>query len=189
MGIHPSIRMGEEAVDDYELHMVCYGGDDDGRVMEWESGLPGADELTPLSQPLVPPGLAAAFRISSEPRRTLLDVHRASAATVSRLRRAPLSSSVLASSVLASSRRRIDRATRERTGNRARCLETWGGAPGKTRGSGCPPPPRRLPNGVVIWPVASFRAGFSPRENAGIPEGFPAAKVGLNSLTERHEMH
>ena len=184
MGIHPSIRMGEEAVDDYELHMVCYGGgsgDDDGRVMEWESGLPGDDELTPLSQPLVPPGLAAAFRISSEPRRTLLDVHRASAATVSRLRRAPLSSSVLASSVLASSRRRIDRATRERTGNRARCLETWGGAPGKTRGSGCPPPPRRLPNDAIIWPVASFRAGFSPREKAGILEGFPAPKVGLSA--------
>ena len=95
MGIHPSIQLGEEAVDDYELHMVCYGGggDDDGRVMEWESGLPGADELTPLSQPLVPPGLAAAFRIPPEPGRTLLDVHRASAATVSRLRRAPSSSS------------------------------------------------------------------------------------------------
>ncbi|CAL4971928.1 unnamed protein product [Urochloa decumbens] len=56
------------------------------RVMEWETGLPGADELTPLSQPLVPPGLAAAFRIPPEPGRTLLDVHRASAATVSRLR-------------------------------------------------------------------------------------------------------
>jgi len=94
VGIHPSIRLGEEAVDDYELHMVCYGGgdDDDGRVMEWESGLPGNDELTPLSQPLVPPGLAAVFRIPPEPGRTLLDVHRASAATVSRLRRAPLSS-------------------------------------------------------------------------------------------------
>ncbi|CAM0145933.1 unnamed protein product [Urochloa decumbens] len=68
--------MGEEAVGDYE------------RVMEWETGLPGADELTPLSQPLVPPGLAAAFRIPPEPGRTLLDVHRASAATVSRLRAA-----------------------------------------------------------------------------------------------------
>ncbi|XP_066324225.1 uncharacterized protein [Miscanthus floridulus] len=278
--------------------MVCYGGgddDDDGRVMEWESGLPGDDELTPLSQSLVPPGLAAAFRIPPEPGRTLLDVHRASAATASRLRRAPSSSSGSkgsgssfapfhpqvgaaghargderadssvaidrattnnansskrprlvwtpqlhkrfvdmvahlgiknvvpktcgggaqavcrrdgtaetcggrwrrsasshrrddgrrrhsASSVLASSRRRIDRATHERTGNRARCLETWGGAPGKTRGSGCPPPLRRLPNSAVIWPVASFRAGFSPRENAGIPEGFLAAKVGLKGL-------
>ncbi|CAO1947393.1 unnamed protein product [Urochloa humidicola] len=68
--------MGEEAVGDYEME----------RVMEWERGLPGADELTPLSQPLVPPGLAAAFRIPPEPGRTLLDVHRASAATVSRLR-------------------------------------------------------------------------------------------------------
>ncbi|PUZ52811.1 hypothetical protein GQ55_5G003300 [Panicum hallii var. hallii] len=78
--------MGEEAVDDYDLHLL--GGGDDERVMEWETGLPGADELTPLSQPLVPPGLAAAFRIPPEPGRTLLDVHRASAATVSRLRRA-----------------------------------------------------------------------------------------------------
>ncbi|RCV29235.1 hypothetical protein SETIT_5G468100v2 [Setaria italica] len=74
--------MGEEAVDDYQLELL---GDEE-RVMEWETGLPGADELTPLSQPLVPPGLAAAFRIPPEPGRTLLDVHRASAATVSRLR-------------------------------------------------------------------------------------------------------
>ncbi|CAO1943213.1 unnamed protein product [Urochloa humidicola] len=75
--------MGEEAVGDYEVE----------RVMEWERGLPGADELTPLSQPLVPPGLAAAFRIPPEPGRTLLDVHRASAATVSRLRSSSSSSS------------------------------------------------------------------------------------------------
>ncbi|KAJ1287270.1 hypothetical protein BS78_03G418400 [Paspalum vaginatum] len=86
--------MGEEAAhlvdDDYDgldSSMVALGGEDE-RVMEWEAGLPGSDELTPLSQPLVPPGLAAAFRIPPEPGRTLLDVHRASAATVSRLRRA-----------------------------------------------------------------------------------------------------
>lgn len=84
--------MGEEALDEYELDMVVYGGEDE-RVMEWETGLPGADELTPLSQPLVPPGLAAAFRIPPEPGRTLLDVHRASAATVSRLRSGGRSSS------------------------------------------------------------------------------------------------
>jgi hypothetical protein len=47
--------------------------------------LPGTDELTPLSQPLVPPRLAAMFHIPTEPGGTLLDVHRASAATVSRL--------------------------------------------------------------------------------------------------------
>lgn len=67
--------------------------DEEDRVMEWETGLPGSEELTPLSQSLVPPGLAAAFRIPPEPGRTLLDVHRASAATVSRLRRASSSSS------------------------------------------------------------------------------------------------
>lgn len=70
------------------------GGDEyEGRVAEWEAGLPGCDELTPLSQPLVPPGLAAAFRIPPEPGRTLLDVHRASSATVSRLRSSPGSGS------------------------------------------------------------------------------------------------
>jgi len=47
------------------------------------------------------------------------------------------------------------------------------------RGSGCPTPPHWFPNGTGIWPVASFLAGFSPRKKAGIPEGFPAAKVGL----------
>ncbi|KAL5226835.1 hypothetical protein ABZP36_015100 [Zizania latifolia] len=84
--------MGEEAPDDYDLDILGGGGDHE-RVMEWETGLPGADELTPLSQPLVPAGLAAAFRIPPEPGRTLLDVHRASAATVSRIRRASSSSS------------------------------------------------------------------------------------------------
>ncbi|KAF0933634.1 hypothetical protein E2562_018867 [Oryza meyeriana var. granulata] len=83
--------MGEEAPEEYDLDML--GGGEHERVMEWEAGLPGGDELTPLSQPLVPAGLAAAFRIPPEPGRTLLDVHRASAATVFRLRRASSSSS------------------------------------------------------------------------------------------------
>lgn len=34
-----------------------------GRVLEWEQGLPTAEELTPLSHPLIPPALAAAFRL------------------------------------------------------------------------------------------------------------------------------
>ncbi|GJN16599.1 hypothetical protein PR202_gb03602 [Eleusine coracana subsp. coracana] len=79
--------MGEVAAV-FEVEDELVGDDDEeeeeveeDRVMEWETGLPGSDELTPLSQPLVPPGLAAAFRISPEPGRTLLDVHRASAAT------------------------------------------------------------------------------------------------------------
>uniref|UniRef100_A0A453FWZ0 HTH myb-type domain-containing protein n=4 Tax=Triticinae TaxID=1648030 RepID=A0A453FWZ0_AEGTS len=33
------------------------------RVSEWELGLPSAAELTPVSQPLIPPALAAAFGI------------------------------------------------------------------------------------------------------------------------------
>jgi SHAQKYF class myb-like DNA-binding protein len=34
-----------------------------GGVPEWEAGLPSAAELTPVSQPLIPPALAAAFGI------------------------------------------------------------------------------------------------------------------------------
>ncbi|PWZ34459.1 Transcription factor BOA [Zea mays] len=34
-----------------------------GRVLEWEHGLPTAEELTPVSHPLIPPALAAAFGI------------------------------------------------------------------------------------------------------------------------------
>uniref|UniRef100_A0ACD5XHQ8 Uncharacterized protein n=1 Tax=Avena sativa TaxID=4498 RepID=A0ACD5XHQ8_AVESA len=86
--------MGSEAGGGYDFDFLGGGGDEyEGRVSEWEAGLPDSDELTPLSQPLVPPGLAAAFRIPPEPGRTLLDVHRASSATVSRLRSSGSSSS------------------------------------------------------------------------------------------------
>lgn len=61
------------------------GGDDD-RVAEWETGLPCADDLTPLSQLLIPPELASAFSISPEPYRTVLDVNRASRTTLSGIR-------------------------------------------------------------------------------------------------------
>ncbi|KAL5220622.1 hypothetical protein ABZP36_025335 [Zizania latifolia] len=43
--------------------MVDAGGDACGRVLEWETGLPTAGEMTPISHQLVPPALAAAFRI------------------------------------------------------------------------------------------------------------------------------
>ncbi|KAH1130760.1 hypothetical protein J1N35_002138 [Gossypium stocksii] len=56
------------------------------RVMEWEMGLPNCDDLTPLSQSLIPPELASAFSISPEPRRTAVDVNRASRNTLSSLR-------------------------------------------------------------------------------------------------------
>ncbi|XP_027347419.1 transcription factor PCL1-like [Abrus precatorius] len=59
---------------------------DEERVMEWELGLPTANDLTPLSQPLIPPELATAFSISPEPHRTLFDVNRASRNTLSTLR-------------------------------------------------------------------------------------------------------
>lgn len=61
------------------------GGDDD-RVLEWEVGLPSADDLTPLSQPLIPHELASAFSISPEPRRSMMDVNRASQNTLSTIR-------------------------------------------------------------------------------------------------------
>ncbi|PHT44834.1 Transcription factor LUX [Capsicum baccatum] len=59
---------------------------DDNRVLEWEDGLPSFDDLTPLSQPLIPPELASAFRITPEPSKTMTDVNRASESTFSSLR-------------------------------------------------------------------------------------------------------
>ncbi|XP_040992216.1 transcription factor PCL1-like [Juglans microcarpa x Juglans regia] len=65
----------------------CHGaGGDDDRVAEWEAGLPCADDLTPLSQALIPPELASAFSISPGPYRTVVDVNRASQTTLSTLR-------------------------------------------------------------------------------------------------------
>ncbi|CAL9057471.1 unnamed protein product [Musa banksii] len=82
--------MGEEAGDAYcdRISASGRGGGDEGRVVEWELGLPGGHHLVSLSQTLIPPELASAFRINPEPARTLLDVHRASQHTVSNLRRA-----------------------------------------------------------------------------------------------------
>ncbi|XP_072995671.1 transcription factor BOA-like [Typha latifolia] len=81
--------MGEESYTrDYSTEETAsaFAGDcDDGHVLEWEIGLPSSDDLTPLSQSLIPPDLASAFRIPPEPPRTNLEVHRASSATVSTL--------------------------------------------------------------------------------------------------------
>ncbi|KAL8092234.1 transcription factor PCL1-like [Apium graveolens] len=60
--------------------------DDNDHVSDWELGLPTADDLPPLSQPLIPPELASAFSISPEPYRTSVDVNRASQNTFSSLR-------------------------------------------------------------------------------------------------------
>ncbi|KAH7667927.1 Myb domain plants domain-containing protein [Dioscorea alata] len=86
--------MGEE-VDplDYDLLMDGCGDGDGRRVLEWEIGLPSADDLTPLSQTLITPDLASAFSITPEPCRTILDVIRASQNTVSNLKRNSASSS------------------------------------------------------------------------------------------------
>ncbi|XP_059297650.1 transcription factor LUX-like [Lycium ferocissimum] len=58
---------------------------DNNRVVEWEDGLPSLDDLTPLSTSLIPPQLASAFRITSEPSKTMTDVNRASENTFSSL--------------------------------------------------------------------------------------------------------
>ncbi|XP_010443718.1 PREDICTED: transcription factor BOA-like [Camelina sativa] len=74
-----------------EVRMSDYG-DDDGeddehdKVPEWEIGLPEGDDLTPLSQSLVPSILALAFSIIPERSRTIHDVDRASRVTISSLR-------------------------------------------------------------------------------------------------------
>ena len=62
------------------------GVGDEERVLEWEAGLPSLDDLTPLSQALIPPELASAFSISPLQYRTLLDVNQASEDTLSSLR-------------------------------------------------------------------------------------------------------
>ncbi|KAK2993167.1 hypothetical protein RJ640_015354 [Escallonia rubra] len=59
---------------------------DDDRVYAWEMGLPTVDDLTPLTQPLIPPELASAFSITPENQRTMLEVNRASQNTLSGLR-------------------------------------------------------------------------------------------------------
>ncbi|XP_059626580.1 transcription factor BOA-like [Cornus florida] len=77
--------MGEEVgMSEYQSSGDCGGGED--RVSEWEFGLPSADDLTPLSQPLIPPELASAFSIMPEPCRSMGDVNRASQTTFSSLR-------------------------------------------------------------------------------------------------------
>ncbi|CAH9115662.1 unnamed protein product [Cuscuta epithymum] len=75
----------DEAVRIGNYDAVSAAGGYGDRVMEWEDGLPHGDDLTPLSQSLIPPGLAFAFRISPEPLRTMLDVNRASNMTFASL--------------------------------------------------------------------------------------------------------
>ncbi|XP_077232778.1 transcription factor PCL1-like [Tasmannia lanceolata] len=80
--------MGEEEEN------MDYGGGEESRVTEWEVGLPSVDDLMPLSQPLISPELASAFSISPVPRKTELEVNRASQNTLSTLRRQNLSNFV-----------------------------------------------------------------------------------------------
>lgn len=80
--------VGEEEEDEVSKMEMEEGS----RVREWEAGLPGTDDLMPLSQLLIPPELATAFSVSPEPRRSSADVQRASHHTLSSIRRraAPL---------------------------------------------------------------------------------------------------
>ncbi|KAL5718490.1 PHO85 cyclin-1 [Ranunculus cassubicifolius] len=61
--------------------------DDEGRVGEWETGLPSVMDLTPLSHQLISLELASAFSITAEPFQTMLDVNRASQNSLSSLRK------------------------------------------------------------------------------------------------------
>ncbi|CAA0410888.1 unnamed protein product [Arabidopsis thaliana] len=71
------------------------GGGDEYRIPEWEIGLPNGDDLTPLSQSLVPSILALAFSMIPERSRTIHDVNRASQITLSSLRSSTNASSVM----------------------------------------------------------------------------------------------
>ncbi|KAL7598159.1 hypothetical protein Lser_V15G26586 [Lactuca serriola] len=76
--------MGEEVrITGYDVG----GGDEhDGRVLEWEAGLPNIDDLMPLSQSMTSADFLSAFSISPEPYRSMFDVNRASQNTISNLR-------------------------------------------------------------------------------------------------------
>ncbi|KAI3772299.1 hypothetical protein L6452_03481 [Arctium lappa] len=72
-----------------ELRITDYdvgGSDDDGRVLEWEAGLPNVNDLPSLSQYLISAELASAFSITPETHRSMNDVDRASRDTISSLR-------------------------------------------------------------------------------------------------------
>ena len=60
------------------------GGDED-RVTEWKVRLLSIDDLTPLSQLLIPLELASVFSILPETYRTTVEVNRASQTTFSAL--------------------------------------------------------------------------------------------------------
>ena len=70
---------------EYEFVGGKNGGDED-RVTEWEVGLPSIDDLTLLSQLLIPPELASAFNISPKPYRTTVEVNYALQTMFSTLR-------------------------------------------------------------------------------------------------------
>ncbi|XP_068669201.1 transcription factor PCL1-like [Aristolochia californica] len=88
--------MGEEAQpNDYAMREAVEEKEEEEeeevRVVEWEMGLPNADDLMPLSQGLITPELASAFNINPEPCKTALNVNRASHSTLAGLRRQTLS--------------------------------------------------------------------------------------------------
>nr|POE58597.1 transcription factor lux [Quercus suber] len=61
-------------------------GSDEDRVTEWEVGLPSVNDLSPLSQLLIPLELASAFSILLELYRTTVEVNHTSQTTFSTLR-------------------------------------------------------------------------------------------------------
>ncbi|PPR81493.1 hypothetical protein GOBAR_AA39217 [Gossypium barbadense] len=75
IGVFEAKGRDDEAIATATDAVVDEEDDVNERVLEWEMGLPNSDDLTPLSQLLVPPELASVFSISPEPRRTALDVN------------------------------------------------------------------------------------------------------------------
>ncbi|XP_068635809.1 transcription factor PCL1-like [Aristolochia californica] len=81
--------MGEEShPNDYAMRQAGEEEEEvEERVLQWEMGLPNADDLMPLTQGLITPELASAFSINPEPCKTTIDVTRASQTTLANLRR------------------------------------------------------------------------------------------------------
>ncbi|KAG0450689.1 hypothetical protein HPP92_026787 [Vanilla planifolia] len=84
--------MGDEAVRSDDKQLTSFeaarsGGGKDGMVADWEAGLPGGDDLTPLSVALISPELASAFCIPTADPKTMFDVQSASLNTFSNITR------------------------------------------------------------------------------------------------------
>lgn len=86
MGEKAQLSGYERLVTDSDAGLGGGGERDEGRVLDWEDGLPSGEDLSPLSLLLVPPELASAFSIPPADLKTIQDVNRASQQTVLNIR-------------------------------------------------------------------------------------------------------